>query len=261
MARWLADPCACAEEALAKLREINPNAESASNYRGVVKLGFSWMGEDVRPFTGAADLVKVLRQFLEGAPEEAVCLVQERVEDVGCELRFVCSRDLATGSDAVMKNLVRMKNQPSRHGSDDTFSMASHNSMTATECAEQVFGGDSAALEAAEKEAERLTDLWLQWFKEQDHGVPASFRLDFLCDSKGKLSTVEICECGGSLCGLSANTRAAACLNDCMKGSTTQAPIALGELKVLYEGQPANSWGNSSGNNSYGNNSYGNNSY
>merc|ERR1712039_726477 len=141
--------------------------------------------------------------------------------------------------------------------------MASHNSMSATECADLVFSGNAAALEAAEQEAERLADLWLQWFRKQDHGVPASFRLDFLCTSKGKLSTIELCECGGSLCGLSANTRAAACLNDCLKDSSTLAPVALGELKVLYEGQPAssNSWGNQNGNNSYGNNSYSNSSY
>merc|ERR1712110_1396662 len=106
---------------------------------------------------------------------------------------------------------------------------ASHDTMTASEAADVVFGGNASALEAAEKEAERLADLWLQWFRENGYGVPASCRLDFLCTTKGDFWTVELCECGGSLCGLNSTTRAAACLNECLKDSTSQTPQVLPE--------------------------------
>merc|ERR1712217_737933 len=117
--------------------------------------------------------------------------------------------------------------------------MASDDSMSANEAANVVFGGNAAALTAAESEAERLAELWLQWFREEGYGVPQACRLDFLCTSKGKLWTVELCECGGSLCGLSAPTRTAACLNECLSGEgSTNIPKSLPPFKVLFEGSP-----------------------
>merc|ERR1719291_1508207 len=136
---------------------------SLRHYRGVVKLGFSWMGEDVRPFTGPAELVKVLRQFLEGTPPDVVCLVQERVEDVVCEMRLICCRDLAKGQDVVQKELVRMRmHPPNVRLGDETFSLTSYMTYTAEEATSQAFRGDSQALQAAESEAKRLADLWLE---------------------------------------------------------------------------------------------------
>ncbi len=88
-----------------------------------------------------------------------------------------------------------------------------------------LFRGSLAAVEAAETEVRRLGQLWLRWFREKGYGTLApAFRLDFLVtrpqtsDAAPQVWTVEVCECGGSLCGLGHFPRTAACLNECLHG-------------------------------------------
>jgi len=202
-------------------------AYSLDDFRGVAKLGFSWMGEDVRAFTGKQELVKVLRGMLDDACSDLVCLVQERIENVDCEFRLVCCRDLARGPDAVTWELVRMKQKSVRSSTgSDSFSMASHETMSAQEAARLFFGGKARALQATEDEVKRLGTMWLQWFRDQGYGTPGpAFRLDFIianaAKSRGRspqIWTVELCECGGSLCGLSHDARTVAFVNECLQG-------------------------------------------
>lgn len=221
-------PDAAAEKAIAELQAmrkemggtpVNLNAP----YRGVVKLGFSWMGEDVRPFSGKAELVKVLLQFMDGQSSEAVCLVQERVEDVVCELRMFCFRDMAAGPNAVAQEFVRMKMKAPNRG-DDNFALTGHMTMTESETIDSVFSGNKAAYQSAEKEVRTLATRWLQWFKDEGHGMPASCRLDFIVSrgrgaSQPTVWTTEVTECGSSLCGLPAAPRTAAVLNACLEGA------------------------------------------
>jgi len=253
--RWEADPYLAADDAIKELRALREAQPSEAGpvtdpYRGVAKLGFSWMGQDVKPFTGAAELVKVLRQLLDGAPKGAVCLVQERLESSACELRFICCRDLATGKDEVQRELVRMSLKPPMNSADETFALTGHTTMTAAEATQVAFRGNAQALAQAEEQAGRLADLWLQWFRDSGYGTPASCRLDFLVAvtegrATGSLDvrvwTVELCECGGSLCGIQVGPRTAAVLNECLLGDSTPAgfPQPLPPFRVEASQPPA----------------------
>jgi len=226
--RFQADPKGVAAEVFEELLQLCTTGSSGpkaagSPLRGLVKLGFSWMGEDVRPFAGVEELEKVLMSMLDGASAGVVCMVQARVPAVTCELRLVGCRDRAAGPEAVVWKLVRMRQKSSRWATaEDAFSLASHETMTAAEAAACAFGGSTAALEAAEAEVERLGKLWLQWFRDEGYDTPSpAFRLDFLVSAedgatKPRMWTVELCECGGSLCGLDHHARTAACLNECL---------------------------------------------
>jgi len=247
VALWTEDPNAATEMALLELQRQPTRASDCQNpssdsFRGVAKLGFSWMGEDVIPFTGASELLRVLQQLLDGSPQDAVCLIQERIENVVCEVRFVCIQDRAKGVDVVTRELVRMRQHPPRHSSDNTFALASHLTMTPQEAVREVFFGSWEALRVAEKEAERLAELWLRWFHDEGHGTPTACRLDFLVAAKRpdvvggpvpvELWTVELCECGGSLCGLHWGARAVACLNECLSEAVDRPPQPLPPFHV-----------------------------
>merc|ERR1719282_1702160 len=81
-------------------------------------------------------------------------------------------------------------------------------------------------MEAAEAEAKRLAERWLQWFRDQGSGIPHVCRIDFLvalqpatengADSKFEVYTVELTECGAATCGLPVHPRSVAVLNECL---------------------------------------------
>lgn len=216
-----------ASAAIARLRQLQKERdgrESAEPFRGVVKLGFSWCGAEVRPFSGPDELSKVLQHMLLNGPPETVCLIQERIENVVGEFRLICCRDRAKGEEAVSWEVVRMRQKPGKHGFlDSSFTLASHDALPPQEAAVQMFGGDKIALAAAETEVRRLGELWLKWFVAEGYGAPGpAFRLDFLVVKSGSglhrpdVWTVELCECGGSMCGLEHGPRTAAFLNQCL---------------------------------------------
>lgn len=241
-ASWKADARAAAEAALIELRRLRAEvhggeAAPLATYRGVAKLCFSWQGEGVLPFTGTDELARVLDRLLDGGNDSSACLVQERVENVGCELRLVCCRDRAaeakttsegcTSSPSVAMELVRMQLRPPRHREDSTFSLTSPFTMSAAEAAENAFFGSSAALEAAEAEARRLADRWFKWFEKEGKGVPHTVRIDFLAavqepsatvdgEAAVQVYTLELTECGASMCGLPVAPRSIAVLNECL---------------------------------------------
>lgn len=223
---WAKDPVASAEAALKKLQDLQGAQGPAESFRGVCKLGFTWMGEGVQPFIGVKSqngLEESLRTLLEEALPGAECFVQERIENVKCEIRAFCCKDPATGPDAYVVELVKMKlKKPPRHmeDADPTFRLTSGISLSDEEMAEEAFGGDRRVLEAAASEARALANKWLAWFKESPRGAPHVCRLDFLVSWNGtgdaELHTIELTECGGSTCDLKVNARTAATLNECL---------------------------------------------
>jgi hypothetical protein len=224
--RWRADPDSSAKEIIAELRSMGDQAQKEiddESYRGVAKLGFSWMGEDVRPFTGVTQLKQALAELLDGVDSGAVCLVQKRIEAVSCELRLICCRDMAAGPEAMKIELARMRMRPPRHASDKTFALTGHITMTEAEAREVAFKGNAQALEAAEREVWRLGRLWLAYLRDEGFGVPTSCRLDFLvvppqtADGLPEVWTVELCESGGALCGFTHHARTAAAFNACFR--------------------------------------------
>lgn len=266
LARWAAEPALFAEETLDTLLRMKASRGGCSvadggidNFRGVAKLGFSWMGEEVHPFEGKRGLMKVLEKLLGGTSEEAVCMVQERIENTVCEVRFLCHRDLAKGRDVMAKELVRMDLHRPRADHGD-FSLTSHQTLTREQAAHGAFGGGRVGVELlrhAELEAERLSELWLQWFQDEGHGLPTACRLDFLVawrrgQSKPDVWTVELCESGGSLCGFTADMRTAAIFNDCLLGKEgcpppdgcqplPLPPMQQTQLARANQGRPAHS--------------------
>ena len=141
---------------------------------------------------------------------------------------------------------------------DVTFSLADHNTMTPDELARQCFRGDrtgpfhpkcvaSLALrcfaarslvEEMEVEVKRLTNLWLDWFREK-HSAPQTIRIDFMISSNGstgsngskssgfRVHTCELTECGGATCGLEVTPRTVAVVNESVAGAIEGFPKPL----------------------------------
>eukprot|EP00811_Abedinium_folium_P015451 NODE_2440_length_2212_cov_5.006235.p1 GENE.NODE_2440_length_2212_cov_5.006235~~NODE_2440_length_2212_cov_5.006235.p1 ORF type:complete len:524 (+),score=106.90 NODE_2440_length_2212_cov_5.006235:205-1776(+) len=224
---WGVDKMATAESIITQLKELQNSVQprvqkSSTPFRGVAKLGFSWMAMDVCPFEGVDELVRVLSQLLDVAQPGANCIVQERIEHVTCELRVMCFRDLAKGASAVQRELVRMQMNPPRHQNDPTFCAASAMILKAQDATKLCFSGNEEALQKAESEVMQLSDLWLEWFRSEGYGLPSVVRLDFMVsvppDGPPAVWSVELCECGGALCGLRTEARTVAVLNQCLEG-------------------------------------------
>ena len=124
---------------LSRLRGQTPR--SKEDYRGVVKLAYSWMGQAVIPFLGEASLKEALLKLLEGASPDGHCLVQERAEGVRCEMRAFCCQDLVNGNYAMKLVIMRMK--------------------APEELTVQCFAGHRSIVEAIQVEVRRLDKLWL----------------------------------------------------------------------------------------------------
>jgi len=236
------DPIKAAEAAIAKLQALTGDSVvDAKSYRGVVKLSFSWQGEHVKAFQGTAQLAKVLAQLFDGATAHAVCLVQQRIENVACEMRYICCRDLASGEHVVQKQLVRMS---MKQRSDLDFALTSANTLGQSDALQYCFHGSAEAMAKAEQEGAGLADKWFAWMLDEGYGTPSSCRLDFLVSveppqAKGATPavdvwTVELCECGGSLCDVKCVPRTTAILNDCVcLDSTDGSPPPSGFPKPL----------------------------
>eukprot|EP00811_Abedinium_folium_P025179 NODE_3580_length_2016_cov_4.043409.p1 GENE.NODE_3580_length_2016_cov_4.043409~~NODE_3580_length_2016_cov_4.043409.p1 ORF type:complete len:477 (+),score=89.68 NODE_3580_length_2016_cov_4.043409:98-1528(+) len=233
--QWAIDKRATAESMITQLRHLRasralpvgetvPNTvpKSSTPFRGVAKLGFSWMVMDVYPFQGVDELVRVLSQLLDVAQPGANCIVQERIEHVTCELRVMCFRELAEGASVVQRELVRMKMNPPRHQTDPSFCAASSIPLQAPDATKFCFYGSEEALQKAESDVMQLSDLWLGWFRSEGYGLPSVVRLDFMVAMPPQgppvVWSVELCECGGALCGLRTEARTVAVLNQCLEG-------------------------------------------
>lgn len=223
-ALWAENHELAATTAIGELEQIRAKfgrCPHADQFCGVVKLGYSWMGMDVQPFQGVKGLVNSLMMLLDPALPGCVCIIQERIEDVRCELRCLCCRDMAAGPNEMQRDLVRMRLHYPRHKSDPTFATTSPTTMSFEETAKSCFNGNEKVLRQVEAEVMRLSDKWLEWFNTEGFGVPAFIRLDYVVAYRGQGSvevwTIELCELGGSLCGYSHQPRTVAALNQCLE--------------------------------------------
>jgi len=217
-------------DGLMRLRKLiwsrEPVAPEA--FRGVVKLGFSWQGDDVLPFQGLASLVNNLaRLFEQHHSEQTVCLVQEMVPGVVGEHRILCFRDKLGASYRREAIWLRMKGRGKHHVHRcdlGEFALASSSVVPSESVASELFEGDAAAQLAAESEAQRLVDRWLVWFQTECTEPPQVTRIDFLVAHRSGLDTssttgaadvwtCEVGECGASLCSVEVDLRNAASLN------------------------------------------------
>ncbi|CAJ1390248.1 unnamed protein product [Effrenium voratum] len=208
------------EELQALARRQGREPRSKEEYAGVAKLGYAWMGESVIPFVGEENLTRALKKLLDGAEKEAKCLVQERIENVRCEMRAFCCRDYANSEERYAIKLLNIQMKPPTHQTwDPTFRMADHRTWTDDDLARQCFGGDKKLVAKAKAAVLQLTERWMDWFR-RNHSEPHVIRMDFMVSVPApgdfEIHTCELTECGGSTCGLHVAPRTSATLNACL---------------------------------------------
>lgn len=195
---------------------------------GVIKLGFSWCGQDVLPFKGLASMVASLeRLFNQWNSEQTVCLVQTLVPRVVAEHRVLCFRD-PSGSFHLEPLWMLRSPATGRHHvlpcklDVEDFQFTSPTCVPRRDAAQVIFGGDAAAQRAAEVDTKRLVDRWLVWFKTESPQCHCA-RLDFLVAHVGpgqvEVWTVEVSECGSSLCSVEVHARNLASLRCALRNS------------------------------------------
>ena len=217
---------------------------------GVVKLGFSWMGCDVIPFSnGAQGLAGSLQKIFFRYDKQQLdcCLVQEGVEKIQ-ELRIqaFCHGDNPEDyhlvpcylgqfarkfeSSETSEEMSGSGNPEKNSKSALLLEMADNRPKPSSVALNQVFHGDREAQTHAESEAKKLTKRWLTWYATEwcSFRSPANARFDFLVEwtdemrnsgKKPRLWTCEISEIGVSLCGLPVHWRNAAVTNSCFYDS------------------------------------------
>jgi len=180
-------------------------------------------GLDVLPFIGVASLVKNLHKLFESRKNDnLVCLVQELVPGVVGEFRVLCFSD--KHSKRVVKEPVWMISAPPVGAWDvRDFKLASTQVCQLHEAPRRLFKGDAQACLRAEREALDIVDRWLLWYKSESPEPPQCTRVDFLVThpefGDSAVWTVEVGECGASLCSVEVQGRNIAAVNNAI-GST-----------------------------------------
>jgi len=224
------------KSALEALLDIRQSVRSGTRppveeVKGVVKLGFSWDGEDVLPFHGVQSLTRVLeRVFEQPNSTQIVCILQEFVPQVICELRVLVVHDACGGlwefhQEYLWVRMGRPGAVAARHGTDcdvSDFALASGMVVLDGEALQEFFRGDRRAMKHVEDEAARLVEHWLMWFGTECADPQPISRMDFLVSwppdqEAPSLWTSEICECGVSLCSVGVGLRTTAVLNGVMR--------------------------------------------
>eukprot|EP00397_Hematodinium_sp_SG-2012_P016465 GEMP01016798.1.p1 GENE.GEMP01016798.1~~GEMP01016798.1.p1 ORF type:complete len:370 (+),score=100.25 GEMP01016798.1:537-1646(+) len=236
----LRDPEEAARNSLAALNSLRKMLwNKGPSDGGVIKLGFSWMGKDVLPYRGESELRnKLVEIFSKMQQIPTSCFVQEFVDSRIVELRIHSFCD----GDRTFRNEIRYMalNEGGTMEDGEVFDMTSAISLSSVDALRQVWGGNGAAQEHAEKEARRLVDCWMSWYKTEWNArrCPANARFDFHVSwdkvQMPELWTCEVTECGASLCGLNIDARNIA-LTNCFfadrmcaeEGCICLEPIAL----------------------------------
>eukprot|EP00747_Dinoflagellata_sp_TGD_P207978 gnl/TRDRNA2_/TRDRNA2_81505_c0_seq1.p1 gnl/TRDRNA2_/TRDRNA2_81505_c0~~gnl/TRDRNA2_/TRDRNA2_81505_c0_seq1.p1 ORF type:complete len:929 (+),score=143.69 gnl/TRDRNA2_/TRDRNA2_81505_c0_seq1:33-2789(+) len=223
-------------DVLMGLRKAIWGKESVSfdKFRGVVKLGFSWGGLDVLPFQGVKSLMYNLTRLFESKScENNVCLVQEMVPDVVAEHRVVCFWD-KRNCRHVKEPVWMISTKPPGKWDVNEFKLASSTVCQRGTEARHFFGGDRYLQVEAEKQADRLVDLWLLWYRTESPNPPQVTRIDFLVSWAGAganqihVWTCEVGECGASLCSIEVDGRNLASLNTAVQQDPSgRLPLAL----------------------------------
>jgi len=247
------DPVVAAGGAIQRLSELQrelwgEEPTEAAAFRGVVKLGFSWQGKDVKPFVGEAALADALRSLLmQKGSKQLVCLVQRMVPDVVCEVRLLLFRDAhggGIGGSGYVGRKIYMrlwsKDDKYRDTGVEGFALASPALVHSDEAPEAFFGGSTELRDQVEQQVDALAQRWLLWYATECE-PPSHTRLDFLValpPGQPQVWTCEVTECGSSLCSLKHAPRNAAALNFAMRFDTSgRFPRPLPELEFKAKDQ------------------------
>lgn len=228
-----------AQRAIGCLRDLRSHAGflpnvSAEDLKGVAKLGFTCIEEEVMPFCGVESLSRVLQHlFSKSGSEQTVCIVQEMVPDVVCEQRLLCFQDALNDTTVRERLWVQMmdkgKNEQHHQKCNELSDFAFASTMVVSEdvALKEIFDGNHSALKQAQEQADALVEHWLTWFCVECPEPPSVTRLDFLVSysKESKQVSVWTCkvgDCGSSLCGVPVDARNAAALNSAMRNDESE---------------------------------------
>jgi len=246
---WLDDEDETIDNALYALNQVRRNLwDKGPCTSGVVKLGFSWMGQDVVKFNSRDDFREKLRVIFGTVNQiPTSCFVQDFVENRIVELRIHAFADSERGFSYEMAYIllinleeeehmtetvvqqdegstssctdeVKAHNGDSMH-TDDCFMTTGVEVVTLEAATSQIWKGDVKAQQIAEAEARTLADRWLAWYQVEwtSRRCPANARFDFHVCWDGvnnpELWTCEVTECGAWLCGFNLERRNVAVIN------------------------------------------------
>uniref|UniRef100_A0A7S0B5Z5 Uncharacterized protein n=1 Tax=Pyrodinium bahamense TaxID=73915 RepID=A0A7S0B5Z5_9DINO len=197
-----------------------PPLADPSKLKGVAKLGFSWVEGSTLPFCGVKSLIEVLnRLFSHPGSNQIVCLLQEVVPDVICELRLLCFHDACQGLYNFAQEQLWLRPRPNG-GQLEEQGSPPPDIVSEAEALEEFFAGSREAFQQAVEQADKLAEWWQCWFTTECPEPPQCARLDFHVSRSPEQGvsvwTWEIGDCGSSLCGVEVASRNAAALNSAM---------------------------------------------
>jgi len=215
-----------------------PAVAGPSELRGVVKLGFSWCPGSNESFCGASSLIAALNRIFQlPGSNQIVCLLQEAVPDVVCEMRLLCFHDAAKGGYSFAQERLWLRAQPDGGLLEEQGGPAP---VVVSEAValEEFFQGSQEGMKKAEAEADKLAEWWQIWFCTECPEPPQYARFDFLvsysADKGASVSTWEIGDSSSSLCGLEVGARNMATLNGAMRNDETgRFPKTLPPIRRL----------------------------
>lgn len=223
---------------------VHPD-ESPDELKGVVKFGFSWNAEDVLPFCGVQSLVQVLtRLFKRPGSSQIVCIVQEMVPEVVCELRLLCIHDALKsnelGEDVFAKECIWMPMKGEMEG----LSIAADIPVDDKEARYEFFSGNKDAQKSAEAQAFALADKWFLWFCTECPDPPHAIRLDFMVSyspvsDEASLWTCGVQECSAPIDTVHCGARNAAVVNSAMRFEESSSfPKQLPVMQRIWDSAP-----------------------
>lgn len=143
---------------------------------GLVKVGYEWMGDGVRAFSGSEDLKAKILSILDGGHGVVKSvLVQERVNSLICEPRVFVFNGIVAGIRYTWNE------------KEDAKSGRIHALRTCRKerAAEELFQGDIGAQKYVERKIAQLVKDWNVWLLSVGGEVPLFVRIDFLVEKIG----------------------------------------------------------------------------
>lgn len=189
--------------------------------RGVAKLGFSWCPGSTESFSGVNSLTAALHRIFQlPGSNQIVCLLQETVPDIVCELRVLCFHDAAEGTFSFAEQLVWLRGQPDGGLWEEQGGPKPDVVDEATALAE-FFKGSEDGMKKVVAEAKKVAEWWQLWFCTECPEPPHFARIDLLVsqpeDKEPSVWTWDLGDSGSSLCGLGVGARNMAALNGAMR--------------------------------------------
>jgi hypothetical protein len=172
-ALWLSHPEVTSQRASEALSLLKSGSVGKPVLEGVVKVGYEWMGDGVRAFSGLEDMqAKALGMFDGSHGRPPVVLVQERIKNIACEPRVFVFNGLVKG----IRYTWNQKHNP------ETGRIHALRTCPQSRAAQERFEGDVQAQQYVEKRIAELVKEWNAWLVAASGEPPVFVRIDFLVE-------------------------------------------------------------------------------